>query len=126
MATLAVLADAASRVNTFIDVFLWVYILLIFVYVLTSWVQLPYSIWVRRMTDFLRDVCEPYLRIFRRILPPLGALDLSPVVAMLALIALMRDLVAKDGGVLTILEHAKKDKVGEGAKIGLFSLERAA
>ncbi len=84
------LADAASRVNTFIDVFLWVYILLIFVYVLTSWVKLPYSIWVRRITDFLRDVCEPYLRIFRRILPPLGALDLSPVVAMLALIALMR------------------------------------
>src|SRR5262245_22260547 len=90
MATLALLADAASRVNTFIDVFLWVYILLIFVYVLTSWVQLPYSVWVRRLTDFLRDVCEPYLRIFRRILPPLGALDLSPVVAMLALIALMR------------------------------------
>ena len=55
MATLAVLADAASRVNTFIDVFLWVYILLIFVYVLTSWVQLPYSIWVRRMTDFRRE-----------------------------------------------------------------------
>ena len=84
------LADAASAANTFIDTFLWVYILLIFVYVLTSWVQLPYSIWVRRMTDFLRDVCEPYLRIFRRILPALGPLDLSPVVAMLALIALMR------------------------------------
>jgi YggT family protein len=90
MATLALLADAASRVNTFIDVFLWVYILLIFVYVLTSWVQLPYTPWVRRISDFLRDVCEPYLRIFRRILPPLGPLDLSPVVAMLALIALMR------------------------------------
>src|SRR5215217_4865244 len=90
MATLALLADAATKVNTFIDVFLWVYILLIFVYVLTSWVQLPYSIWLRRITDFLRDVCEPYLRIFRRILPPLGPLDLSPVVAMLALIALMR------------------------------------
>jgi len=90
MATLALLADAATKVNTFIDVFLWVYILLIFVYVLTSWVQLPYSTWVRRITDFLRDVCEPYLRIFRRILPPLGPLDLSPVVAMLALIALMR------------------------------------
>jgi YggT family protein len=90
MATLALLADAVSRVNTFIDVFLWVYILLIFVYVLTSWVQLPYTPWVRRISDFLRDVCEPYLRIFRRILPPLGPLDLSPVVAMLALIALMR------------------------------------
>jgi uncharacterized protein YggT (Ycf19 family) len=73
-----------------IDTFLWVYILLIFAYVLTSWVRLPYTVWVRRIADFLRDVCEPYLRFFRRILPPFGPLDLSPVVAMLALIALMR------------------------------------
>jgi YggT family protein len=85
-----VLGDTASAANHFIDVFIYVYVLLIFVYVLTSWVRLPYSTWVRRISDFLRDVCEPYLRIFRRILPPLGALDLSPVVAMLALIALMR------------------------------------
>ena len=85
-----VLSDAASTANTLIDTFLWVYILLLFVYVLTSWVRLPYTVWVRRVTDFLRDVCEPYLRLFRRILPPLGPLDLSPVVAMLALIALMR------------------------------------
>jgi uncharacterized protein YggT (Ycf19 family) len=90
MATLALLADAASTANTLIDTFLWVYILLIFVYVLMSWVRLPYSVWVRRITDFLRDVCEPYLRIFRRILPPLGPLDLSPVVAIFSLFILMR------------------------------------
>jgi YggT family protein len=90
MATLALLADAASTANTLIDTFLWVYLLLIFVYVLTMWLRLPYTVWVRRITEFLRDVCEPYLRLFRRILPPLGPLDLSPVVAMLALIALMR------------------------------------
>jgi len=90
MATLALLADAASSINTFIDVFIWVYILLIFVYVLTSWVRLPYSVWVRRISEFLRDVCEPYLRIFRRILPSLGPLDLSPVVAILSLVVLMR------------------------------------
>ena len=88
MATLALLADAASTANTLIQTFLWVYILLIFVYILTSWVQLPYTPWVRRIYDFLRDVCEPYLRIFRRILPPLGPLDLSPVVAIFALFAL--------------------------------------
>jgi YggT family protein len=88
MATLALLADAANSINTFIDVFIYVYVLLIFVYVLTSWVRLPYSVWVRRISDFLRDVCEPYLRIFRRILPPLGPLDLSPVVAIFALFAL--------------------------------------
>jgi YggT family protein len=88
MATLAVLADAASAANQFIDVFIYVYVLLIFVYVLTSWVRLPYSPWVRRISDFLRDVCEPYLRLFRRVLPPLGPLDLSPVVAILALFLL--------------------------------------
>jgi uncharacterized protein YggT (Ycf19 family) len=88
MATLALLADASSAANRFVDIFIEVYILLIFVYVLTSWVRLPYSVWVRRISDFLRDVCEPYLRIFRRILPPLGPLDLSPVVGIIALIAL--------------------------------------
>jgi len=88
MATLALLADATSTANNFIDVFIYVYVLLIFVYVLTSWVRLPYSVWVRRISEFLRDVCEPFLRIFRRILPPLGPLDLSPVVAIFALFAL--------------------------------------
>src|SRR5919198_6513710 len=88
MATLAVLADTASAANQFIDVFIYVYILLIFVYVLTSWVRLPYSVWLRRISDFLRDVCEPYLRLFRRVLPPLGPLDLSPVIAIFFLFLL--------------------------------------
>jgi YggT family protein len=88
MAMLAVLVTTASAANHFIDIFIYVYVLLIFVYVLTSWVRLPYNVWVRRISEFLRDVCEPYLRIFRRILPPLGPLDLSPVVAIFALFAL--------------------------------------
>jgi YggT family protein len=88
MVTLALLADAVSAANRFVDIFIEVYILLIFAYVLTSWVRLPYSVWVRRISDFLRDVCEPYLRIFRRILPPLGPLDLSPVVGIVALIVI--------------------------------------
>ncbi|TML34908.1 MAG: YggT family protein [Actinobacteria bacterium] len=88
MATLALLADTASAVNQFLDIFIEVYLLLIFVYVLTSWVRLPYNVWVRRISDFLRDVCEPYLRIFRRILPSLGPLDLSPVVGIVALIVI--------------------------------------
>jgi YggT family protein len=90
MVTLALLADVASTAQTLIDTFLWVYILLLFVYVLSSWLRLPYNVWVRRVSEFLRDVCEPFLRIFRRVLPPLGPLDLAPVVAILALIALMR------------------------------------
>ena len=90
MATLALLADTATSINHFIDVFIYVYILLIFVYVLTAWVRLPYTPWVRRVSEFLRDVCEPYLRLFRRVLPPLGPVDLSPVVAIFSLFVLMR------------------------------------
>jgi YggT family protein len=86
----SLLFDAASSANRFIDIFITVYILLIFVYVLSSWVRLPYSPWLRRMQDFLRDVCEPYLRLFRRVLPSFGPLDLSPIVAVISLVILMR------------------------------------
>ena len=70
---------------TFVDVFLWVYTLLLFAYILTSWVRLPYRPWLNRVQRFLYDVCDPYLRIFRRFLPPLGPLDLSPMVAIFVL-----------------------------------------
>jgi YggT family protein len=84
------LYDAASSANRFIDDFIWVYVLLIFVYVLTSWVRLPYSPWLRRIQDFLRDVCEPYLRLFRRVIPAFGPLDISPIVAIFTLFLLMK------------------------------------
>ena len=61
--------------------FICVYILLLFAYILTSWIRLPYRPWLNRVQRFLYDVCDPYLRIFRRFLPPLGPLDLSPMVA---------------------------------------------
>jgi YggT family protein len=80
-----VLADAISRIEDFVTVFISVYILLIFAYIITSWFRLPYSTWLNRIQRFLYDVCEPYLRIFRRILPPLGPLDLSPIIAIFSL-----------------------------------------
>src|SRR5215831_3061835 len=80
---LALLADAVSTAQSFVTVFAYVYILLIFVYILTSWVRLPYSL--SPVQRFLYDVCEPYLRLFRRILPPLGPLDLSPFVGVMVL-----------------------------------------
>src|ERR671935_981194 len=84
------LFDAASSAQRFIDIFIEVYALIIIVYILTSWVRLPYSPWLRRIEDFLRDTCEPYLRLFRRVLPSLGPLDLSPVVAIFFLFLLMK------------------------------------
>jgi uncharacterized protein YggT (Ycf19 family) len=84
------LLDAATSVNTFIDVFIYVYIILILAYIITSWIRLPYSPWLNRIQRFLYDVCEPYLRLFRRVLPPLGPLDLSPMVAVLVLVLLQQ------------------------------------
>jgi uncharacterized protein YggT (Ycf19 family) len=84
------LADAISAIENFVHVFVSVYILLIFGYIITSWVKLPYSPWLNRVQRFLYDVCEPYLRIFRRILPPLGPLDISPIIAVFSLIFLDR------------------------------------
>jgi YggT family protein len=83
-----VLADAISSIQSFVSVFVGVYILLIFAYIITSWIRLPYSPWLNRIQRFLYDVCEPYLRLFRRILPPLGPLDLSPIVGVFVLIIL--------------------------------------
>ena len=79
------LFDAIRSIETFITVFVSVYILLILAYILMSWVRLPYSPWLNRIQRFLYDVCEPYLRLFRRVLPTFGPLDLSPIVAILAL-----------------------------------------
>ena len=82
----AVLLDAISSIQSFVSVFVGVYILLIFAYIITSWIRLPYSIWMQRIQRFLYDVCEPYLRIFRRFVPQIGPLDLSPMVAVLVLL----------------------------------------
>jgi YggT family protein len=79
------LADWVSSAQNFVQVFTLVYFLLIFAYILMSWIRMPYSIWMNRIQRFLYDVVEPYLRIFRRFIPPLGPLDISPIVAILAL-----------------------------------------
>ena len=80
-----VLADAISSIQNFVHVFILVYVLILFAYILLSWVRLPYSTWLNRLQRFLFDVSEPYLRIFRRLLPSFGGLDLSPMIAIFSL-----------------------------------------
>ena len=84
-ATFVLRADAISSVETFINVFIALYGLVILIYILTSWLRLPYSPTLNRIQRFLYDVCEPYLRLFRRMLPSTGAFDLSPILALIAL-----------------------------------------
>jgi YggT family protein len=88
------LADAVSTAIRFVDALYYVYLLLIFVYILTSWIRLPYHLWLSRFQSFLYDVVNPYLAVFRRFLPFLRVggmgLDLSPIVAIFALSIIWR------------------------------------
>jgi YggT family protein len=79
------LLDWVESAQNFVQVFTLVYFLLIFGYILMSWIRMPYSVWGNRIQRFLYDVVDPYLRIFRRVIPPLGPLDISPIVAIFAL-----------------------------------------
>ena len=85
--------DVVARVQQFLDVFLTVYIVLLLVVILTSWFpRLPYAF--NPVLRFLHDVCDPYLNIFRRFIPPVGPLDLSPMAAIVVLIFLREILHA--------------------------------
>jgi uncharacterized protein YggT (Ycf19 family) len=79
------LGDAISSVETFVDVFITLYSIVLIAYILMGWVRLPYSLTLDRIQHFVHDVSEPYLRLFRRLLPMAGPLDFSPILALLAL-----------------------------------------
>ena len=83
---------ALTRVDiaNYVDKLFLVYILIIFVYILLNLmfslgVRPPYSRWTDAILNFLRDVSEPYLRIFRRFIPTVGMFDFSPMVAIIVL-----------------------------------------
>jgi YggT family protein len=84
------LASARTDIAGYLSALIYVYTLLIVAHIV---VQLLFAFGLRppysRLTDavlsFLRDVCEPFLRVFRRIVPMVGMLDFSPIVAILVL-----------------------------------------
>ena len=85
-----VLASARSDIAGYIETVAYVYSILIIAYILTSLFfsfggRIPYARWSSAILGFLRDVSEPYLSIFRRIIPPIGPLDLSPIIALFVL-----------------------------------------
>lgn len=85
-----VLATTRQDIADYVQAIFYVYTLLIIAYILSSLFfafggRVPYSRWSSAILGFLRDVCEPYLSIFRRFIPPIGPLDLSPIIGIVLL-----------------------------------------
>ena len=92
MSTLLLLPLALTRNNVahYVNTLLDVYIVLIFIRILMSWIpRMPYNRALRATLDFVKETTDPYLNFFRRFLPPLGgggfALDLSPILGVILL-----------------------------------------
>ncbi|HEY1508294.1 MAG TPA: YggT family protein [Solirubrobacteraceae bacterium] len=93
------LVEALTRgdIANYVQALFTVYIVLIFLYILLNLVfsfgmRPPYARWSDALLTFLRDVCEPYLRLFRRFIPPLGMFDFSPIIAIF-LLYIVRSIV---------------------------------
>jgi uncharacterized protein YggT (Ycf19 family) len=83
-------ATARTQIASYLSTLIYVYILLIFLFIVIQLlfsvgVRPPYSRGLNAFLDFLRDICEPFLRIFRRLLPRMGPIDISPILAIVAL-----------------------------------------
>jgi YggT family protein len=79
-----------TEVAAYLNALLLVYSIIIVVHVLAQMIfslggRVPYSRWSDAILGFLRDVSEPYLGLFRRFLPMLGPVDISPIVGLLVL-----------------------------------------
>jgi YggT family protein len=84
------LASARGDIADYVSDLFGVYIALILIYVLANLVfafglRPGYSRALDAVLGFLREVCEPYLRIFRRLIPGMGMMDFSPIIAIIVL-----------------------------------------
>jgi len=97
MSLIVPLLTVRSQVADYVSILIYVYLLVIFAYIVSTWVfamglRIPYYRYTDAILGFLHDVTEPYLRIFRRIIPRFGPLDLSPIAGIIVL-NLVRALV---------------------------------
>ena len=93
-----ILASARTTIADFLSAVIYVYTLLIILYIVLQLLfsvglRPPYSRTLDAVLSFLRDVCEPFLRIFRRLIPTFGGIDFSPILAILTLGILNRIIV---------------------------------
>jgi YggT family protein len=92
------LAITRNDVADYVSTLALVYLILIFIRILMSWIpRMPYNRYLAAVLKFVSDVTDPYLNLFRRILPPVrmggAGLDLSPIVATFVLIIVSQIVV---------------------------------
>lgn len=97
------LAITRQDVADYVAALFLVYIVLILIRVLISWIpRMPYSPTLRAVLDFVTQTTDPYLNLFRRIIPPIGGggfgLDLSPMIGLVVLFVLRGIVVALIAG----------------------------
>ncbi len=97
------LALARDDVADYVGALFLVYIILILIRVLMSWIpRMPYNPALRAVLDFIVETTDPYLNLFRRIIPPIGGggfgLDLSPMIGIIVLYILRGLVVALIAG----------------------------
>jgi uncharacterized protein YggT (Ycf19 family) len=93
------LALSRANVADYVSALFTIYIVLILLNVLISYVpRMPYRPWLRSVLDFITESTNPYLNFFRRFLPPIGgggfALDLSPIIGIIVLFVLQAVVVS--------------------------------
>ena len=81
-------------IETWVRAFADVYTILIIAWLISSWVRLPYNVWIARVRTFLDDTVSPFVGVFRRWLPMFGPLDLSPMLALIVLQVVERILIS--------------------------------
>ena len=82
--------EARQEIADFLSALIFVYTIIIVAWIVAQFVfslgaRVPYNRYFSAVLDFLRDVSEPYLRIFRRLPLRLGPIDFSPIVAIFVL-----------------------------------------
>lgn len=97
------LAITREDVADYVGALFLVYIILILIRVLISWIpRMPYNPTLRSVLDFITETTDPYLNLFRRIIPPIGGggfgLDLSPMIGIIVLVILRSVVVALIAG----------------------------
>ncbi len=87
-----------EEIADYVSALFIVYMVLVLLNVLISWVpRMPYRPWLRSVLDFITDTTNPYINLFRRLLPNFRAggmaLDLSPMLAIIVLLLAQRIVV---------------------------------